>query len=260
MSLCTCVYCGKDSTTSKSVAHIFPEGLKPQGPALKPGIVCDKCNHYFGAKLESVLLSHPHIAFPLQLMGAPGKKGKARKRLSVYEREVEPDADVTFPIAPPTISYDEFGVRTYALQPLVDKNFDMDCFRRALYHIGFNLLIANRGLEAAREERYTPLRNYVRRPRVGERWPFIQITPPPSRWLRTSVGARAVPLKGRELLAIKIFNTDFWIDLLNSGCLLTAQVEGPVTIIGPDWRPPTQEQAPPGTHYRVSILKQDEAR
>ena len=260
MSLRKCVYCDKDSTASKSVAHIFPEGLKPGGPALKPGIVCDKCNHYFGANLESVLLSHPHIALPLQLMGVPGKKGKARKKLSVYEREVEPDADVTFPIAPPKISYDEFGVRSWTLQPLIDKNFDMDCFRRALYHIGFNLVVAHRGLEAAREERYAPLRKYVRRPLLGERWPFLQITTPPSRSLRTSVGARAVPLEGRELLAIAIFNTTFCIDLLNSGCLLTARVEGSATIIDPDWVPATQEQAPPGTHYRASILKDDEAR
>ena len=260
MSIPTCVYCSADTTTSKSIAHIFPEGLKPGGPALKRGIVCDKCNHYFGANLESVLLSHPHIALPLQLMGAPGKKRRPRKKLSVYERDVVPDADVTFPIAPPTISYDEFGIRTFTFQPLIDKNFDMDCFRRALYHIGFNLLVANRGTDAAGEERYRPLRNYVRRPRLGERWPFLQITQPPSRSMRTSVAAKLVPLEGRELLAIRIFNTQFWIDLLNTGCLLTAKVEGSVSIIGPEWVPATQQQAPAGTHYRASILKEDKPR
>lgn len=256
----TCAYCDKNSTTSKSVAHVFPEGLYPRGPALKRGIVCDACNHYFGAKLESALLAHPLIALPLQLMGIPGKRGKARKKLSVYERDVVPDADVTFPIAAPKISYDRFGVRTFTFQPLVDKNFNMDCFRRALYHIGFNLVVANRGLEAARDARYAPLRNYVRRPRSGERWPFLQIITTSFEVFVPSVGAKAIDLSGRDLLVLTIFNTNFVIDLLNSGCLLTAEAEGSAKIIGPDWTPEAQEQAPPGTHYRVSILKREDAR
>jgi hypothetical protein len=260
MSFSTCVYCDKNSTTSKSVAHVFPEGLFPKGPALKRGIVCDSCNHYFGAKLESVLLSHPLIALPLQLMGIPGKRGKARKKLSIYEREVVPDADITFPIAPPKVSYDQYGVGTWTFQPLVDKNFDMDCFRRALYHIGFNLVVANRGLEISREERYAPLRNYVRRPRSGERWPFVQIITTSFEVFLPSVGAKAIDLTGRDLLILTIFNTNFCIDLLNSGCLLTAKAEGSATVIGPDWVPATQEQTPPGAHYRVSILKREEAR
>jgi hypothetical protein len=73
------------------------------------------------------------------------------------------------------------------------------------------------------------------------------------------VGAKAIDLTGRDLLVLTIFNTNFCIDLLNSGCLLTAKAEGSATVIGPDWMPASQEKAPPGTHYRASILKRDEA-
>jgi hypothetical protein len=173
----------------------LPRGIVSQRTSSEKGNRLRSCNHYFGAKLESVLLSHPLIALPLQLMGIPGKKGKARKKLSIYEREVVPDADITFPIAPPKVSYDQHGVGTWTFQPLVDKNFDMDCFRRALYHIGFNLVIANRGIEVARDERYAPLRNYVRRPRLGERWTFRSLRLPSKSscrgWARRRLISRA---------------------------------------------------------------------
>lgn len=253
----SCVYCEKDSTTSKSLAHIFPEGLYPGGPALKRGIVCDRCNHYFGAKLESVLIAHPLIALPLQLMGIPGKEGKARKKLSIYERDVEPDAEITFPIAPPKFSRNTRGERTATFQPLVDRKFDMDRFRRALYHIGFNLVVANRGIQESQDPRYRPLRTYVRRPRTGERWPFVQALTHSLKVFVPKVGAELLDVKGREIVRMRIFNTQFYVDLLNSGCLLSARTEGSATVIGPEWKAHDQEKAAPGVHYRVSILKRE---
>ena len=52
-----CIFCHKDSSSSKSVEHIIPESLGNKEHILPVGYVCDECNHYFSIKLEKPLLS-----------------------------------------------------------------------------------------------------------------------------------------------------------------------------------------------------------
>ena len=69
-----CIWCGA-SDPPKSTAHIIPESLCAGWSLVAPpGTVCDKCNQYFGLKVESVALgSFPFL--PLRvLLGVPNKK------------------------------------------------------------------------------------------------------------------------------------------------------------------------------------------
>jgi len=72
-----CIFC-KRSTHGASVSHILPASLGgEQWACLPDGLVCSKCNQYFGEKVESkALASFPFLPFRL-LLGIPTKKGKA---------------------------------------------------------------------------------------------------------------------------------------------------------------------------------------
>lgn len=52
-----CIFCNKDSTTSKSIEHIIPESLGNDELILDKGIVCDKCNNYFSREIENPVLN-----------------------------------------------------------------------------------------------------------------------------------------------------------------------------------------------------------
>lgn len=134
-----CIYCLRDSTKSRSIPHCLPEALLRNGPALSIGAICDACNHYAGTNLEAILVEHPAIAFPLQLLGVPGKNGKPRAKLGVFERGIEEDAAVTFAIPTPEISLGPDGVTRAEFEIGLDPGFNMMQFRRALYHAAFNL-------------------------------------------------------------------------------------------------------------------------
>ena len=190
-------------------------------------------------------------------MAIPGKKGRARKKLGVFERDVEPDADITFRVAPPNIEYDALGFRTASFTPLLDPKFNMDRFRRALHHIAFNAVIAKKGLAIARGDRYAAVRNYVRQPKQRERWPFAQTLTHSLEVFVPHVGAQFLDIGDDkvELMRIRIFNSDFYVDLQNRGRLLTARVEGSAFLVLPDWKQPTQSASADGKIFRVSIMK-----
>lgn len=260
-----CIYCHKDSSKSSQIPHAFPEALLPNGPAFAVGDMCDKCNQYFGKELETMLTMHPLIAMQIQSHGLPGKKGKERKRLNVFERVVEENRTVLqFNVAPPKFEYDSNGIRVRAnITPLWDPNFCMGRFSRVLHMIAFNLAVLNRGLDMAFEPIYTAVRDYVRKPRPGEFWPFLQVVQGLSDVRLKAQVTPLAPTDGGDggLVAISLFNLHFIVDLLNSGTVTPDHIRvsepaGDIRIIGPDWKPPQQEPHGVGAEqirYRVTI-------
>jgi hypothetical protein len=73
----TCIFC-KEPADASRVEHILPESLGGKGWACLPeGLVCAKCNQYFGSKVEAPALgSYPFLPFRL-LLGIPTKHRKA---------------------------------------------------------------------------------------------------------------------------------------------------------------------------------------
>jgi hypothetical protein len=70
-----CIFCETDSP-STNTEHIVPESLGGDDVRVAPhGSVCNRCNQYFGTKVEQVALR----SFPFNLhrvmMGVPSKKG-----------------------------------------------------------------------------------------------------------------------------------------------------------------------------------------
>ena len=78
-----CIHCRKDATSSISRAHVFPEALgnseEHEGNnalVLPPTMVCDRCNQWFGHKVECYFLNHDAGVQRLQ-WGVRNKRGHA---------------------------------------------------------------------------------------------------------------------------------------------------------------------------------------
>lgn len=71
-----CIFCGSDSSCSKSVEHIVPESFGNKSTILHKGIVCDKCNNYFARKVEQPFLESEPIRKLRQELQLTKKKGK----------------------------------------------------------------------------------------------------------------------------------------------------------------------------------------
>ena len=71
-----CIFCGNDSSLSKSVEHIVPESFGNKSTFLRKGIVCDKCNNYFARKVEQPFLESEPIRTLRQELQLENKKGK----------------------------------------------------------------------------------------------------------------------------------------------------------------------------------------
>jgi hypothetical protein len=128
----TCIYCRAQTTGKEGLPHVIPEALSPNDLTLPRGAECDKCNHYFGRKLEPNLYRYPGVAFALQFWGIHGKKG-LRKRLSTIERTDEGKTQASGHSL--KIETDKEGRRTIYLDLPTDPDLDMLEFRRALYRI-----------------------------------------------------------------------------------------------------------------------------
>lgn len=79
-----CIFCHKDSSTSKSVEHIIPESLGNKEHFLPKGYVCDECNHYFAIKIENELLSQPYFVSMRFRNEILTKKGKLVRQKMVF--------------------------------------------------------------------------------------------------------------------------------------------------------------------------------
>jgi len=73
-----CLFCGRDSASSKSVEHIIPESLGNTELILPQGVVCDKCNNYFAQHVENAVLSLPSFRDLCFYETIPNKKGKLK--------------------------------------------------------------------------------------------------------------------------------------------------------------------------------------
>jgi hypothetical protein len=255
-----CIYCGQPSDSSVSVPHAFPEALYRGGPAFPVGVICDKCNHYLGKELETMLVQHPVLSMQLQSYGLPGKKG-VRKKLGIVERLIEDRSKVRFPIRKPIPRYNKDGIRIgFSVSPIWNPNFDMDRFSRGLHMLAFNMAILKQGIETAFELRYDRVRNYVRRPHKGERWPFLQVIRPHNDIVMPPL-VSGKNVDDAEIVQVDQFNLTCMVDLQNTGMVSKdrMKIEGENIsweIIDSKWLPPVHEPHIENGlqhHYRVVI-------
>jgi hypothetical protein len=242
-----CIYCCKASDSSKNIPHAYPEALFRRGPVFPIGTICDKCNQYLGNELETMLVQHPLISAQIQSYGLPGKKG-VRKKLGVFERPQAERPVLRFLCQEPAPRFDERGIRIgFSVTPVWNPNFDMDRFSRGLHMIAFNLAVANRGIETAFGQQYDAVRKYIRQPKRGERWPFLQVIGP-NKPVKLVPEVRPIgPESGggeADFVMIEQFNFAWCVDLSNSGLLRSGGIEVTSTV-GASWEVIDQRWTPP---------------
>lgn len=84
-----CIFCHKDSSTSKSVEHIIPESLGNKEHILPKGYVCDACNNYFSVKIEKELLSQPYFASMRRRNDIRTKHGRFAKENFIFPSAID---------------------------------------------------------------------------------------------------------------------------------------------------------------------------
>lgn len=86
VNIMECIFCHKESSTSKSIEHIIPESLGNKDYFLPCGYVCDECNHYFAIKVEKELLSQPYFVSMRFRNEILTKKGKFVREKMIFPR------------------------------------------------------------------------------------------------------------------------------------------------------------------------------
>ena len=70
-----CIFCGSTANRFETKEHIVPESLGGK-EILPEGLVCDKCNNYFGSVFEKKALDSEKIKFLRALERIPNKRGR----------------------------------------------------------------------------------------------------------------------------------------------------------------------------------------
>ena len=230
----TCIYCRAQTTGKEGLPHVIPEALSPNDLTLPRGAECDKCNHYFGRKLEPNLHRYPGVAFALQFWCIHGKKG-LRKRLSTIERTDEGKTQASGHSL--KIETDKEGRRTIYLDLPTDPDFDMLEFRRALYRIALSTVAMLEGADYALDPKFDEARRYIRNPKTGEAWPFAQgQTPLPS--IPRSAQLHYTEKGRREVVLFQLLNNIFAVPLCDDGTFATDAPKAGHKLVGPQVNDP----------------------
>ena len=167
----SCIFCREPADASR-IEHILPESLG--GSACLPaGLVCAKCNQYFGSKVEQLALgSFPFLIFRL-LLGIPTKHGKApfmKTRLGTVRASGAPGligldpASEEIDHAVTSGEITQFRIIAEPSEPLA--------VCRLLLKMGLEVLASN-DHQAALSERFDPARAFARAPQKNQRWWFF---------------------------------------------------------------------------------------
>ena len=226
----TCIYCRAETKGNEGVPHVIPEALSPNDMTLPRGAECDKCNHYFGRKLEPMLFRYPGVALALQFWGIRGKKGQ-RKQLGTVKRTRAGELRVTGHSL--KIETDEQGRRTIYLDLPTDPKFDMPAFRRALHRIALSTVALLESPEYALDPKFDEVRRYIRNPNQGEAWPYAQgQTPIPG--IPRSAQLRYTEKGKREVVIFQLLNNVFAVSLCDDGTFATSAAELGHNLVGPE--------------------------
>lgn len=71
-----CIFCGNDSSSSRSIEHIVPASFGNSTSILPKGVVCDKCNNYFARKIEEPFLNSEVVLQLRQELEINNRDGK----------------------------------------------------------------------------------------------------------------------------------------------------------------------------------------
>jgi len=253
--MCIYPHSARGALTYDNKAHIITQGLGWNQNTFPPGVLCDRCNSYFGHTLEPALIMHPGLAADMQRLGVPGKDGIPRQAIANWVRK--DDGSYGAPFMSPEAGGLYNGEPLIVTKGLMDGRFDQLRFRRGLHMLAFHVLAH---LHLSRQvpdpffdpkhSRYNQVRTYIRAPKsLREGWPFVErFDPPPS---GGQMAVHLFPPDHGLVGRIRAFRYEFYVDLLNTGNLLAwtwKQGLDKVRLIDADYEYPAcnrEKEVPP---------------
>lgn len=169
----TCIFCKQDATGS-SISHVLPASLGGEEWACLPdGLVCSRCNQYFGEKVESLALgSFPFLPFRV-FLGIPTRKG-APPAMETYLGTIKASiAPGQIGIDPATTEIEE-AIRTGRITQfrIRAEPTESTAVCRMLVKMGLEV-VAQDSPDDARSQKFDSARMFARYPAKGTQWWFV---------------------------------------------------------------------------------------
>lgn len=237
-----CVFCKRDSRSSRSVEHIIPESLGGISHKLPPGVVCDGCNNYFSREVEKPFLESEVIALLRFRQNIPNKKGRVPPipgillpgpiPVSVYRYE-KSESDIAVDVPPEAAQCVSTIPRARLIVgsdselptgPIISRFMA----KIALEAMAARLLDHSAGLEYIVDEgQLDPIRNHARRGETRH-WPVYarQIYHPDEKWIDEHGSALQI-MNEHDILVTE--NGEWYFVLALFGKELSINYGGPET-------------------------------
>lgn len=181
-----CIFCKDAATSFTTEEHVVPESLGGGDWSLLPnGLVCDKCQNYFGAKIERNALGDAPFQLIRTLLSLPTKKRRAPKFSDLLEGTLVatglPNSFFYEP-SPSMREAIETGRKSQMRFPVRPRDPRTVC--RFLLKIGIETLALG-GKNVVLLDKYDAARDFARRGKPGSTWWYIECTPGDAirRWL-----------------------------------------------------------------------------
>ena len=162
-----CIFCFSETETFTNIEHIIPESLG--GDKILPkGMICDKCNQYFGSKVEKPALSLPSISYTRARRSTPTKKGKYHFRQGInFSLHGDPLKESFFVVSPEKMA----SIITNGGGIFFDFVDDYKPFVRLLMKMGLEFLATSSDYDIY-DSKYDIAREIARKPPRGAEWPY----------------------------------------------------------------------------------------
>ena len=163
-----CVFCESMTGPFTRNEHLVPESLG--GEIILPsGLVCDKCNEYFGRNVEQPALNAPIISFLRTSLGIPNKKGKQRYHKGVQFEIFGRNPDLSLMVFP----FEKLThiLRTGGGQLRIPAESGLSSICRLLLKMGIECLALSYDYDVF-DAQFVRAREAARSPRKGMSWPI----------------------------------------------------------------------------------------
>lgn len=212
-----CIFCG-DNANNSTKSHILPGSLGGEEWACLPdGIVCSKCNQYFGEKVERLALdSFPFLPFRL-LIGIPTRKmrpPKMQTHLGTFKGSPFPGV---LGLDPASLEIDErVHIGEVNQIRILAEPIEPEAVCRMLVKMGLEV-VANDSLSDAKSAAFDAARNFARRPNRNTEWWFLVHTDHESLFSKfqngvsiqdweSNVSMSVVPATGAEIFRLQLLD------------------------------------------------------
>jgi hypothetical protein len=218
-----CIFCKETGGPFGTVEHAVPESLGGgDWSVLPPGLVCDGCQKYFGAKIERDALSDAPFHMIRTLLSLPTKKGNAPWFEDPLEGALLAAGRPGQVHYMPSAHIASVEVKTVMRFLAAPRNPRIVC--RFLLKMGLEAVAFN-SPDKALHTRYDAARAFARRGSPGTKWWYVEVNDPEalSRWfggglspIDESLVELSVnePVPGAEVSLFKLGPAAFIVPLL----------------------------------------------